>query len=195
MTPEPALWNGRLARAGILRNIEEAAEERIVQQRILRATPSMNGAARGDVHDGRRDLLDHRRQRWNRGSRPLPKALRRPRAAAATNAVDASRALAQARTNDFMVSVGVVRAGKASLPASLRRRRTMRWGASRHTNGSQGLNCAQWQPRVGAQCRGSKVSRGGTVAVPPRGGWERSTNRGFRAEGWYQLTLTEILRG
>ena len=47
-------------------DVEEPAEEGVLEQRILRRTFA-DGAARGDVHDGRRDALDHGRERRHRG--------------------------------------------------------------------------------------------------------------------------------
>jgi hypothetical protein len=54
-----------LPRSGIGRHVEEAAEKGIIEQRVLRAAFA-DGAARGDVHHRRRDLLDHRRERRQR---------------------------------------------------------------------------------------------------------------------------------
>src|SRR5436189_2698329 len=56
-----------LALAGThVRDIEKPAEEGILEQRILRRAFA-DGAAGGDIHDGRRDALDHGRERRHRG--------------------------------------------------------------------------------------------------------------------------------
>ena len=47
-------------------DVEEPAEEGVLEQRVLRRALA-DGAARGDVHDGRRDALDHGRERRHRG--------------------------------------------------------------------------------------------------------------------------------
>ena len=47
-------------------DIEEPAEEGVLEQRIL-GRAFADGAAGGDIHDGRRDALDHGRQRRHRG--------------------------------------------------------------------------------------------------------------------------------
>ena len=50
-----------LARAHV-RDVEEPAEEGVLEQRVLRCALT-DRAAGGDVHDGRRDALDHGRER------------------------------------------------------------------------------------------------------------------------------------
>ena len=56
-----------LALAGThVRDIEKPAEEGVLEQRVL-GRAFADGAAGGDIHDGRRDALDHGRERWHRG--------------------------------------------------------------------------------------------------------------------------------
>ena len=47
-------------------DVEEPAEKGVLEQRVLRRALA-DGAAGGDVHDGRRDALDHGRERRHRG--------------------------------------------------------------------------------------------------------------------------------
>ena len=47
-------------------DVEEPAEEGVLEQRVL-GRALADGAAGGDVHDGRRDALDHGRERRHRG--------------------------------------------------------------------------------------------------------------------------------
>ena len=62
MTPEPALWNGR-SRGPVSGGTSKKRRKKGSSSSGFCGPLLVDGAARGDVHHRRRDLLDHRRQR------------------------------------------------------------------------------------------------------------------------------------
>ena len=105
-----------LTRLRILRSVEKSAEKGIVQERIA-AGLLFDGPTRGDVHDGRRDALDHGGERrhgsgiggGNRGERP-------PAACSRADCSRGKRGCCKLETQIHARSFGILRPAREAGP-------------------------------------------------------------------------------